>query len=118
MSGFSAINYALAKKIVNKGECVTISNIDLNTLQKGGLYYVKTSCTHKPDGCSGGFMCVLYNESPPNTFAIQLLFNWKGEQIYYRALVGGSWYGWTIINTTKVVDEDVTNKNTFENESI
>ena len=94
--------------IINKkGECVTIRNTDLDTVLKGGLYYVQSSCANLPYDCLGGYMCVLYDDELPNDYVIQILFSWNGGPIYYRNKTA-TWRNWGIINTTKVANMPIT----------
>ena len=94
--------------IDKKGECTTIRHTDLDTVKKGGLYYVQSSCTNLPYNCVGGYMCVIYNDELADTYATQIMLNWNGKKIYFRSLISGTWLNWDIINTTKVEDVGVT----------
>lgn len=96
---------AIFDTIINKkGECVTIRDTDLDTVKKGGLYYVQSSCTNLPYDCAGGYLCAIYDDELADTYVTQIMLSWNGEKIYFRPLVNGSWKGWKIISATKVTD--------------
>ena len=91
--------------IINKkGECTTIENMNLDTVLKGGLYYVTSSCTNLPYDCLGGYMSVLYYDKVPNDYVNQTLFSWNGKKMYFRCLIGGTWSNWVIFNSSTVAD--------------
>ena len=100
--------YSSIPIINKKGECITIGNINLDTVVKGGLYYISRSCTNLPFNCLGGYMCVLYHDLASNDYVTQILISWNGKKIYYRNKVDDKWLNWKIISSTTVADVEET----------
>ena len=79
---------------------VTISNTDLNALNKTG-FYMGSVLTNSPDGTSWYY--VIHQEHGAAGYSSQIaieLGSSASEKIYARRKVGGSWTGWREIALT------------------